>query len=231
MTDNMERALQERLLARSQVSPRDVEALRLFARTLPARRSFWQRPAFGWGLAGAAVALAAMVALPQLLGPVPGPGATPSPTAPVVVPSGPVPTPGTPSPTPVVTPAPTLGIGMVPMLVASGSDVVVEIADPDGLLTGSRSEQAEDTMSIRWFEAIVEPAGPSSIRLTWIGFPRDEIVELEVSRDGSGGLLVHIVQNAPPPASDGVGEDRILVLELDEPVDPADVEVTFDYPA
>ena len=37
MTDQFDPVLQERLLARSQVSPRDVEALRLFARTLPAK--------------------------------------------------------------------------------------------------------------------------------------------------------------------------------------------------
>jgi hypothetical protein len=230
MTDNLERALQERLLARSQVSPRDVEALRLFARTLPAKRSAWRMPALRWGLTAAAVVLAAVVALPPLLNNLPGFGSEPSPTptAPATpAPSQPAPTPTVPAPTV----APSLGADIVRLLTASGSEVIVRISDPDGLLTGARAEQAEATMSIRWFEAIVEDAPPSGIRLTWVGFARDEELQLEVSRDGSGGLLVHIVQNAPPPASDGEGEDRILVLELDEAVDPADVEVTFDYPA
>src|SRR5215210_4683374 len=82
MTDHFERALQERLLARSQVSPRDVEALRLFARTLPAQRSFWSRPLVRFALSAAAVLVAAVVALPVILNNIPGPGATPSPTAP-----------------------------------------------------------------------------------------------------------------------------------------------------
>src|SRR5919112_818964 len=101
MNDNFERAVQERLVARSQVSPRDVEALRLFARTLPARRSFWRRPAFQWALSAAAVVLAAVIALPLLFR-APGFGTNPTPQ-PTAVPTQPVPSPtGTPVP-----PAPT----------------------------------------------------------------------------------------------------------------------------
>src|SRR5215218_3013874 len=131
MTDNLERALEERLLARSQVSPRDVEALRLFARTLPARRSFWQRPAFQWAMSAAAVALVAVLVLPLAFR-MPGFGtATPSPSAPVTPEPSVVVTPG---PTVPGTPVPSLGLGAIQLLTGSGSAVAVVIADPDELV-------------------------------------------------------------------------------------------------
>src|SRR5829696_2323665 len=125
MTDNFERAVQERLVARSQVSPRDVEALRVFARSLPARRSFWQRPTFQWALSAAAVVLAAVIALPLLFR-APGFGTSPTPTAPAT----PAPT-GEPS---VVAPTPEIDLGIIRLAVASGSVVEVDIDDPDDLI-------------------------------------------------------------------------------------------------
>jgi hypothetical protein len=124
-----------------------------------------------------------------------------------------------------------LGLGVVRLATGSGSAVSVSIDDPDELLTGATAEQAQATMSVRWFDSIVEPVGPSSIRVTWVGFPHDEEVQLDVSRDADGTLVLHFVQQAPPPASDGEGEDRVMVLDLSEPTDARDVEVTFDYPA
>ncbi|HET9852900.1 MAG TPA: hypothetical protein VFP56_10380 [Candidatus Limnocylindrales bacterium] len=227
MTDNFERALQERLLARSQVSPRDVEALRLFARTLPARRSLWRRPAFQWALSAAAVVLAAVIALPLLFR-TPGFGTNPSPQ-PTAVPSQPAPSPSASPLVPV--PSSQVPLGIIRLAPASGSVVNVSIDDPDGLLTGALAEPAAPTMSVRWFDALVGEAGPSAIRVTWVGFARDEEVQLDVSRDADGKLVLHFVQQAPPPASDGEGEDRVLVLELAAPIDPANVKVTFDYPA
>lgn len=233
MTDNLERALQERLLARSEVSSRDLEALRLFARTLPTRRSIWQRPVLAWAAAGAAIALAAAVALPPLLGNVTGPGATPSPTpASSPIPSAPTPTiapePSQPAPTP------ELPGNVVRLRVGSGSVVDVVIDDPEGLIEGASAEQADQTMSVRWFDSIVEQ-GPSasSIRVLWVGYPIDETVQLEVSTlsagvTGSAGhLVLHFVQKAPPAQSDAEGEDRVLILQLAAPIDPANVEVTF----
>ena len=77
----------------------------------------------------------------------------------------------------------------------------------------------------------VFPSGSFARGPTWVGFPRDEEVQLDVSRDADGTLVLHFVQQAPPPASDGEGEDRVMVLDLSEPTDASDVEVTFDYPA
>ena len=230
MTDNFERALEERLLARSQVSPRDVEALRLFARSLPARRSFWQRPAFQWALSAAAVVLAAVIALPMLFR-APGFGSNPTPQ-PTATPTEPAPTAPAPTVAPsVVVPTPQVGLGPIRLAPASGSDVTVSIYDPAKLLNGAVAEQAEATMSVRWFEAILDATGPNSVRVTWVGFARDEEVRLEVGRTAAGKVVLHFVQQAPPPNSDGEGEDRILNLRFDEPVEPGDIEVTFDYPA
>jgi hypothetical protein len=233
MTDNFERALEERLLARSQVSSRDVEALRLFARTLPARRSFWRRPAFQWALSAAAVVLAAVVALPMLFR-IPGFGSdvTPTPTAPVPTQPGPT-APAEPTVAPPVSfpaPSPQIGLGPIRLAVASGSVVNVEIDDPDDLVTGAVGQQADPGMSFAWFNSEVTDAGDNAIRVLWVGYPRDEEVRLEVSESDSGGLLLHFVQAAPLPNTDGEGEDRLMVLYLSEDVAVEDVEVTFDTP-
>lgn len=65
-------------------------------------------------------------------------------------------------------------------------------------------------------------------RVTWVGYPRDEEVRLQVSRGESGGLLLHFIQDAPLPNTDGEGEDRVMVIELAERIDANDIEVTFD---
>jgi hypothetical protein len=230
MTDSLEFALEERLLARSQVSSRDVDALRVFARTLPARRSFWRGPVMQWTLTAAALVLAAVVALPMLFR-VPGFGGDPTP------PATPTPAPTQPAETPSPTvepslPAPTPGIGLGPirLATASGSIVNVTIDDPDGLITGGVAEQADPGMSFAWFNSTVTDAGDNAIRVLWVGYPRDEEVRLEVRQDESGGLVLHFIQAAPVPNSDGEGEDRLMVLNLSEDIAAEDVEVTFETP-
>jgi hypothetical protein len=233
MTDHFERALQERLLARSQVSPRDVEALRLFARTLPARRSLWQRPSFQWAMSAAAIVLAAVVALPLLFNapgfggetPAPSPTATPAPTAPEPT-IGPAPTPAL----PVATPLPSIGLGPVRLTVSSGSIVNVTIDDPDGYLVGAVAERANADMSFAWGNSSIETVAPNAIRVTWVGYPRDEEVRLEVTEMGDGGIGLHFFQDAPIPNTDGEGEDRVIILTFTQNVDPADLAVRVTDP-
>jgi hypothetical protein len=229
MTDSLEFALEERLLARSQVSPREVDALRVFARTLPARRSFWRGPVMQWSLAAAALVLAATVALPMLFR-VPGFGGDPTP------PATPTPVPTQPAPSPTVgpsvpAPTPDLALGPIRLAVASGSVVDVDIDDPRRILTGAVAEQANPGMSFAWLNSSVDDLGDGRYRVTWVGYPRDEEVLLEVSETESGGVLLHFIQAAPLPNTDGEGEDRVMVIELAEPIDASDIEVTFDYPA
>lgn len=171
--------------------------------------------------------LAAVIALPMLFR-APGFGtespapSTPAPTQPVAPsPAGPTGVPG-----------PSIGPGSVRLEVGSGSVVNVLIDDPDELLEAVDVEQGDRTMSVRWFDSIVEDGPtPGTIRVLWVGFPRDEKVRLEVSRNASGGILLHFIQAAPPPSSDGEGEDRVIIIDPAEPIDPSDIEVTFDYPA
>ena len=226
MTDSLEFALEERLLARSQVSPREVDALRVFARTLPARRPFWRGPAMQWALGAAAVVLAAVVALP-LLFQVPGFGGDPTP------PATPTPAPTQPAPTPTVEPSvpaptPDIALGPIRLAVVSGSVVNVDIDDPDGIVTGAVAEQANPGMSFAWNNSKVEDLGDGRYRITWVGYPRDEEVRLEVSETESGGVLLHFAQAAPLPNTDGEGEDRVMVIELAQAIDANDIEVTFE---
>ena len=231
MTDSLEWALEERLLARSQVSPRDVDALRVFARTLPARRPFWRGPTVQWTLSAAAIVLAAVVVLPMLFR-VPGFGGDPTPP-PTPSPTAPAPTQPAETPAPTVSapaPTPDIALGPIRLAVASGSVVNVTIDDPERLLTGAAANQASPGMSFAWFNSDVTRLENGAYRVTWVGYPRDEEVRLEVSRGESGKLLLHFIQAAPLPNTDGEGEDRVMVIELAEPIDATDIEVTFDTP-
>ena len=208
MTDNMERALQERLLARSQVSPRDVEALRLFARTLPARRSFWQRPAFAWAGTAAAVALTAVLGM-RLFAAVPGPGATPS---------------GTPVPTskPIVTPAPTSKPFSRPVV---GTPIELVVADPGRILVDGGAARQDD-MQIRWFESTVAQLAPNAIRVRWTAYA-DQGPARVTATESNGKVTLTITQKAPPAQSDAEGLDRVMVLYFAHDIDATDIVVEF----
>ena len=143
-----------------------------------------------------------------------GPTAAPSPTS----------VPGTPEPSPT---AVTGGSPRVPLTVAGGWDVVAVVTDRTGALAEVTSGAATDTMSVRWFESIVENVDDETLEITWVGLPRDEEIEVEVSRDGDA-WVIDITQASPPLNSDAEGSDRILVLELDEAVAAEDVEVRFE---
>ena len=144
----------------------------------------------------------------------PGPTATPSPTS----------VPGTPDPSPT---AVTGGSPRIPLVVAGGWDVVAVVTDRSGALAEAASGSATDTMSVRWFESIVENVDDETLEITWVGLPRDEEIEVEVSEDGDT-WVIDITQASPPLNSDAEGSDRILVLELDEAVSAEDVEVRFE---
>lgn len=226
MTDSLEYALEERLLARSQVSPREVDALRVFARSLPARRSFWRGPSLRWTLSAAAIVIAATVALPILLRPYSfGPG-TPVPATPTLVPTQPAPSP-TAAPS-VPAPTPNIALGPIRLAVVSGSVVNVNVDDPQRILTRAVAEQAGPGMSFAWNNSRVEDLGDGRYRITWVGYPRDEAVRLEVTETESGGVLLHFIQAAPIPNTDGEGEDRVMVIELAQAIDANDIEVTFE---
>ena len=220
MTDNLDRALRARLLARSQVSPRDVESLRAFARSLPARRPFWRRPMVQWALPAAALVFVVVVALPALVrGPWFGtasPAATPTPT--------PASTRWLPTttPEPPITPWPEPEFGPIELLTASGSRVPVVIHDPLGILVSVHAEQGGSEPSVGWREARIESVGPRAIRVTWIGFPQEDDVRIRVSFGASVRIAIQVYQDTAKP--DGAGEDRVLVFEFDDLVEPFTAE-------
>jgi hypothetical protein len=82
------------------------------------------------------------------------------------------------------------------------------------------SGHAADGMSVRWHDADVVQTGPDTIRVTWVGLPVDDIVDVhvDVERDGAA-VSVLIAQAAPPSSSDAIGFDRVLVLSFDQPID------------
>jgi hypothetical protein len=170
---------------------------------------------------GAAVVLAAGLVLGRSTGA--GTPATPDPS-PVVTP-GPSDRPSVPPPAKPTDP-PQDGVTKVDLDIATDHDVAVIIRDETGKLIDARSGRASDGMSVRWYVLKVENVDESTLRLTWVGFGADDDVDLYVGSNG-GNLRLRMVQPGPPPQSDAVGFDRVLILRFDEPVDAADVQASI----
>ncbi len=173
-------------------------------------------------IAGPAIALSvALLAVVGIMASgVLGRGVDPSPSTP----------PGSPTPVPTASPkpseSPTTGDLKVVLDVATDHDVSVLVTDKTGKLTDAKSGRAGDGMSVRWGDWKVENLDDSTIRLTWVGLPRDEALTLSITETG-GTYELGLVQAAPPADSDAIGFDRVLVLSFDEPVSADDVDVTI----
>jgi hypothetical protein len=168
------------------------------------------------------VAIVGAVAFAAGRQPASSPMSTASPTITAAPPS-----PATPVP---ATPAPTAGsIGVPPVVVLDtidDQDPRVSIDDQSGRLVAARSGHAGDGMSVTWNTAKVDQIDPTTVQVTWVGFPGDELAALTVDVDGGHPVLV-FDQKAPYPNTDALGADRVLVLTFDGPVAAADVEVAF----
>ena len=141
----------------------------------------------------------------------------------------------TPSAAPVVTPtpapaAPTAapsqpssgGDIAVTLKNLTGDDVSVAIDDTTGKLDLASSGNPGDGMSVRWFKVKVENIDADTLRVVWVGLPRDETVGLAITED-AGAFHLAFTQDAPPMNSDALGFDRVLELSFDEPVRAEDV--------
>jgi hypothetical protein len=174
--------------------------------------------------------LAVVAVLILVAGGAVGRGVDPSPErspAPTVVPSvRPSATP-TPSPTLKPTDGPSDGPFKVDLENLTGDDVSVVIDDETGTLTGAASGIPGDGMSVRWFDVQVENLDAETVRVVWVGLPRDEELTLAISAEDGTYRLV-LVQAAPPANSDALGFDRILDLRFESPVSAADLEVTIE---
>jgi hypothetical protein len=154
------------------------------------------------------------------------PSSSPTPTASPT--STPAPTsPATPIP---ATPAPTAEQDGVPPVVVldtiDDQDPRVSIDDQTGRLVAARSGHAGDGMSVAWNTANVDQVDRTTIQVTWVGFPGDELAVLTVDDYGGDPVLV-FDQKAPYADTDALGADRVLVLTFDGPVSASDVEVAF----
>jgi hypothetical protein len=81
-------------------------------------------------------------------------------------------------------------------------------------------------MSVAWNTAKVEQVDPTTIQVTWDGFPGEELVVLTVDAYGGNPALV-FDQKVPYADTDALGADRVLILTFDSPVDAANVEYAF----
>jgi hypothetical protein len=151
---------------------------------------------------------------------------SPSPSSPPVVSPSPDPS-VEPSPQPSPDPSEAPGDLVVDLDTLARHDVSVVIDDQIGVVVDASSGEPGDGMSVRWFDALVESLGPQTIGVTWVGLPVDEFVGLQIT-EYEGGIRLHFDESNPPLYSDAVGFDRVLVLEFDESVSPADVVVTFE---
>jgi hypothetical protein len=81
-------------------------------------------------------------------------------------------------------------------------------------------------MSVRWFDVKVENIDETTLRVVWVGLPRDEVVRLGVSHVDDK-VRLRFVQAAPPAQSDAMGSDRVLRLTFAVPVRAEDVLVSM----
>ena len=174
----------------------------------------------------AVLALVAGGALGRSADPPPASSDRPS-TSPSAAPSAP----SSPQPTVEPTVQPTGDPAGGPMTVdledLTDHAVSVVIDDETGVLDGALSGKPGDGMSVRWFDVKVENIDSTTLRVVWVGLPRDEQVRLSIS-ELDGTYRLRFVQAAPPANSDAVGYDRVLVLHFDTDINADDVKVTFE---
>jgi hypothetical protein len=168
-------------------------------------------------------------ALGRSADPSPTPSDRPS-TPPSAAPSAPSSPQPTAEPTGEPTDAPADGPITVDLDNLTDHDVSVVIDDETGALDGAVSGEPGDGMSVRWFDVKVENLDSKTLRVVWVGLPRDEQVQLSIS-EADGRYRLGFVQAAPPANSDAVGYDRILVLRFETDVNTEDVEVTLEESA
>jgi len=152
-------------------------------------------------------------------------GHRPAPAGPVPSPSSePVvrPTPAPAEPTAAPSQPSTGGDIVVPLKNLTGDDVSVAIDDRTGTLDVASSGNPGDGMSVRWFNVKVENVDADTLRVVWVGLPRDEVVGLTITEEASA-IHLAFTQDAPPANSDALGFDRVLELSFDTPVRSEDV--------
>ena len=167
---------------------------------------------------GAAAAIVALVAvLAFVVGAAFGRGsdggASPTPSNPPTAQPSTPPAPPSPAPTDNASD----GEIEVDLDVATPHDVSVVVKDETGGVVGATSGRAGDGMSVRWSTMSVVNLDDDTLRVTWVGFPQDEVARLRVYElDGSVALT--LVSAGPPANSDALGHDRVVDIDFASPV-------------
>jgi hypothetical protein len=144
-----------------------------------------------------------------------------------------------PSPAPVLTPAPSMapsevpadgGTDAMPIRVdianIGGDDVYVDIVDETGTLIGASSGPAGSGASVDTYALRVENVDTTTLRLTWVDYPIDNVLALYVFPN-DGVLHLALIQPEPSGPTDSIVHDRVLLLEFSQPISADDVEATL----
>ena len=188
-------------------------------------RTTQTRAAAGFVVAGALI----VIVMAAAAGVAANDGADPSPTPTPVVTPAPIPVPTeVPTPVPTATPPATqIPDGFVIDLdTADANDVSVVIQDATGSIVSARSGRAGDGMSVRWKDIVVENVDEDTLRLTWAGWPIDEVITVSVAPDGAGYALT-FTQKMPYENTDAMGADRVLIVDVATAVSAEDVSARF----
>lgn len=134
-----------------------------------------------------------------------------------------------PESTPTIAPSeqPAGGDIAVPLKNLTNDDVSIVIDDATGTLEVASSGTPGDGMSVRWFDVKVENVDADTLRVVWVGLPRDETVGLAIT-EKDGAINLAFTQDAPPANSDALGFDRVLELSFDQPVRSEDVTTSVE---
>ena len=101
-------------------------------------------------------------------------------------------------------------------------DVSIVVDDETGSVVDVTSGRPGDGMSVRWFDLKIENIDAETLRIVWVGLPRDEVVQLGISRV-DGKVRLRFVQDGPPANSDATGFDRVLNVKFVVPVRAEDI--------
>jgi hypothetical protein len=172
------------------------------------------------------VALAANAAFGRTAAPSPAPR-TPPTVAPSLPPADPPTAPPTGEPSAPPSQPPADGATTVDLENLTSHDVSVVIDDQTEQVVKAESGTPGDGMSVRWFDVKVENIDSDTLRIVWVGLPRDEVVDLGVS-ERAGKVRLRFIQDAPPRDSDAIGFDRILELTFEGPVRSEDVVTSVE---
>jgi hypothetical protein len=144
------------------------------------------------------------------------PSADPT-TAPTPIPTAPTPVPS----------APADGTYTFDLDVADAHAVSVVLTDDSGRIAAATSGKARDGMSVRWSDIEVVNVDRDTLRVTFVGYPQDEVIGIHFDVAAGDGFNLVVSQRLPLPNTDALGADRVVILDFEGDVDASDVYATF----